>query len=187
MDLIGLEKYDWLGRKGKKSVSEWRVLNDYFRFGGVIQAFILISVNFLTGFFMINALWIPPLSIPTLTRMYIWFLLGNIVFKEGYSTLLRRDNPDTHYDYIEPTNRWPTYGILVLEIAISVKYERNAGNIQPEPMGPIVFYGWLITFIVLVYYYIHLRWIRKTDKEFEAKFITGHKRSPKKTNGKKNN
>lgn len=105
-DFLGLQKYDWLGRWNKSSISDWKVFNDHFRFFGILQVYFIISANFLTGFFMINALWIPPLSIPTVTRLYIWFLLGNIVFKEGYNMLERRENPATKDEYVEPTYRW---------------------------------------------------------------------------------
>lgn len=181
---LGLKEYDWLGRKGASSFREWRVWNDYFRFGGVIQIYFIISVNFLTGFFMINALWIPPLSIPTVTRMYIWFLLGNVVFKEGYVIIEGRENPETRYNQYDPTNRWVVYGIILLEMAISFKFVRGAGNLTDEAMSPIVFYGWLIVFTLIAGFYSYLRWIRKTDKEFEA-YHEIVRRTPRKSSSKK--
>lgn len=56
-----------------------------------------------------------------------------------------------------------------MEIAISVKFSENTGNLTDETMSPIVFYGWIITFTLIGLYYIYLRWIRNTDKEFELK------------------
>lgn len=185
-DFLGLKKYDWLGRKGAKSISEWRVWHDHFRFGGIFQLYFLISANFLTGFFMINALWIPPLSIPTVTRMYIWFLIGNISFKEGYEIAEARSNPETHFDHKESPNRWITYGIVVMEIAISLKYERNAGNLTYEQdMPAVAFYGWLLFFIAYLSYYLYLKYIRDTDKEFRES-IQATRRTPRKSSSKKN-
>lgn len=184
--LIGLREYDWLGRKGKKSVWDWKVLNDHYRFIGIIQMYIIISVNFLCGFFMINVLWIPPLSIPTLTRMYIWFLLGNLVFKEGYNIAADRDNPKTRHIQHDSPQKWVTYGIVVLEVAISWKFEKDAGNLQDEPMGIVTKVGWGSTFIILAAYYFYLRFIRDTDAEFnERNNINAVKRTPRKINSSK--
>ena len=163
VNYLGLKEYDWLGRKGKSSIKEWRVFNDHFRFGGIIQMYFLISANFLTGFFMINVLWIPPLSIPTVTRMYIWFLLGSIAFKEGYIAIENKDYPKKRKEYIDPSNRWVVFGIVLLEIAISYKFERDAGNLTGETMSDTVKYGWLIVFAIIGGFYSYLRWVRKTD------------------------
>lgn len=134
-----------------------------------MQIYFIISSNFLCGFFIINALWIPPLSIPTLSRIFVWFLLSNLVFKEGYNLLESRDDPDRRKMKFDPSFRWVTFGIIAMEIAISVKFSENTGNLTNETMSPVVFYGWLIAFALIGYYYIHLRWIRNTDKEFELK------------------
>ncbi|CAI2371124.1 unnamed protein product [Moneuplotes crassus] len=180
--LLGLKEYDWLGRKGKSSIREWRVFNCYYRFGGIIQMYFIISANFLTGFFMINVLWLPPLSIPTVTRMYIWFLLGNISFKEGYNVLESKDDPKRRNEYNDPSNRWVTYGIVILEIAISLKFVRDAGNLTEDPMPMYVIIFWSIVLPLLAGYYIYLRWIRNTDKEFEEQ----HLATPSKKSVKKN-
>jgi phosphatidylserine synthase 2 len=184
--MLGLREYDWLGRKGKKSVWDWKVLNDHYRFFGIFQMYVIISANFLCGFFMINVLWIPPLSIPTLTRMYIWFLLGNLVFKEGYNIAEDRDNPKTrHIDYDTP-QKWVTYGIVMLEIAISWKFEKDAGNLQDEPMyiGTKLFWGTI--FAVVAVYYLYLKFVRDTDAEFFEKHKgSAVKRTPRKINSSK--
>ena len=142
-------------------------------------------MNFLCGFFLINSLWIPPLSIPTLVRMYTWFIIGNMVFKEGYVALQQRNDPQTRYDISSPNLRFVTYAIVVLEIAISFKYDRDTGNLTDETMHPVTFYGWLITFIIIAGYYSYLRWIRKTDEEFEDDYNKSIASSSKKNSSKK--
>ena len=115
---------------------------------------------------MINALWVPPLSIPSVTRLFFWFLIGNIVFKEGYYTITLRDNHRTRNKSNDPRWRWVVYGILVMETAISYKFTKDAGNLEEDAtMNPIVFYGWMIVFISCISFYSYLRWIRKTDEE----------------------
>lgn len=61
--------------------------------------FVVIISNFLTGFFMISALWIPPVNIMNVFRLLLWFLLAAISFGELYDdietwgTEKRRENP----------------------------------------------------------------------------------------------
>jgi phosphatidylserine synthase 2 len=183
--LMGLQEYDWLGRKGKSSIGDWKVFNDYVRFFGILQMYFIISVNFLTGFFMINSLWIPPLSIPTLSRMYIWFLLGNLTFKEGYLVIDDRDTAKGRERYRDPSLRWVTYGIIFLEIAISFKFTHEAGNLLDDPMPDVVFYSWIVAFALMAGYYIYLRFVRDTDSEFEERASTPRKRTPRKINSAK--
>ena len=170
---IGLRTYDWLGRLGKKRFVDWEWWNDYYKFGGVAQVYMIISLNFLCNFFLINALWIPPKSIPTLTRVFIWFLLSNLQFKEGFNLIESKDDPDRKDIRYDPYFRWVTYGIILLEVAISFKFNQDTGNLTDETMSPIVFYGWLAVFAFIAYYYSYLRWIRKTDQEVQLK----HKKS----------
>ena len=163
---LGLEKYDWLGRQGKKSITEWGIFNDHFRFGGIVQIYFIISMNFLCGFFMINSLWIPPLSVPTVVRMYTWFIIGNIVFKEGWRAMQARNNRSTRHQISSPNWRFVTFAIVALEIAISFKFSKDAGNLTEDSMSPFVFWFWIVVGVVLGSFYVYLRFIRDTDSEF---------------------
>ena len=61
--------------------------------------FIVIISNFLTGFFMISALWIPPKNAMNPVRLLLWFLLAAISFGElhddieTWGTEERKKNP----------------------------------------------------------------------------------------------
>lgn len=155
---IKLEKYDWLGRKGKDKIIDWGIWHCHRRFGGFCYGIFIISVNFLTGFFMINALWIPPTNPLVVFRLLIWFLLGNITFKEAWhdintwNTVERKDNP------VEARYRWLTFGVIVMETAISFKFIREAGNLVENPVHPpLLCLFWAITFIVCIAFYLRLR------------------------------
>ena len=50
----------------------------------LINMFLIILFNFLTGFFLINNLWIPPKNHFNKLRLLIWFALANLAFKETY-------------------------------------------------------------------------------------------------------
>ena len=78
------EEYDWLGRKGTNGILQWKFWHCHRRFGGAIYGVLLCCTNFLTGFFVINAMWIPPTNVLTVLRLAVWFTLGNMAFAEGY-------------------------------------------------------------------------------------------------------
>lgn len=82
----------------------------------------LISVNFLTGFFMINALWIPPSNPLSIVRLIIWFLLGNIAFKEGWNDMKTWNTYERQFNPVEARYRWLAFGVLTMEAAIPFKF-----------------------------------------------------------------
>lgn len=64
------------------------------RFGGMISILFIICSNFLTGFFLINSLWVPPQNYLNLYRLLVWFLLANLAFKEGYTDIITWGKPE---------------------------------------------------------------------------------------------
>jgi hypothetical protein len=62
------------------------------RFGGIMAIFLIIILNFLCGFFMINSLWIPPKCIFNIIRLLVWFLLANFGFREIYEEIKHSEN-----------------------------------------------------------------------------------------------
>jgi phosphatidylserine synthase 2 len=48
---------------------------------------VIITANFLTGFFMINGLWIPPVNWINIYRLLVWFLLAAITFAEMWDDI----------------------------------------------------------------------------------------------------
>jgi phosphatidylserine synthase 2 len=48
---------------------------------------IVIISNFLTGFLLINGLWIPPKNYLNIFRLLIWFLLASVTFGELYDDI----------------------------------------------------------------------------------------------------
>lgn len=54
---LGMDQYDWLGRNGK-SFFKWDIWNNYLHYKNTMSIIIIISVNFLDGFFINNQLWV---------------------------------------------------------------------------------------------------------------------------------
>lgn len=81
---VGIKQCDWLGRWGKKSISEWEVWHCHRRFGILCYMLLLLKIHFLAGFFVINQFLIPPKHWFPIFRLLLWFGLGNIAYREGY-------------------------------------------------------------------------------------------------------
>lgn len=155
---IGLERYDWLGRDGASNWREWKIWTCHRRYGGFCYGMFLISVNFLTGFFMINSLWIPPQNPVTLVRLILWFFLANIAFKEAWNDMKTWNTYERQFNPVEARYRWLSFGVLAMEAAIPFKFDRDAGNLVKNPEHPpllILFYVLLILFMFA--FYIRLR------------------------------
>ena len=126
---MGLIKYDFLGRQGKKSFSEWGVWHCHKKFGVISYTFVLLYIFFLNGFFLNNNLLIPPLHVFPVLRLLMWFAIGAIAFREGYEdsrtwdTLERRDNP------VQGRYRYLSTAILLTEAILCWKYRENTGHI----------------------------------------------------------
>lgn len=115
----------------------------------------LISVNFLTGFFMINSLWIPPQNPITVVRLMIWFFLANIAFKEAWNDLKTWNTYDRQFNPVEARYRWLAFGILAMEAAIPFKFNRDAGNLVQNPEhNPIMVLSYALLIIFMFAFYL---------------------------------
>jgi hypothetical protein len=76
-----------------------------------------------------NAFLIPPKHFFPISRLLLWFVFGNIGFREGYedidtwNTLKRKDHP------VEGRHRYLTVAILATEALITYKYRYGTGNL----------------------------------------------------------
>lgn len=162
----GFKQYDWLGRTGKKSISEWGVFQCHRRFGVFCYTCILLLVHFVAGFFLINAFLIPPKHFFTISRLLLWFALGNIGFREAYedvatwNTYERKDNP------VEGRYRWLSVGILCTESILCYKYREGTGNIQKVPTPLYISVPWAITLAMMGAYWLYLRFKKNRTKKF---------------------
>lgn len=68
-------------------------MKSHRRFGVVMSVLFIMCSNFLTGFFLINSLWIPPQNSLNLYRLLVWFLLANLAFREAYTDLVTWGKP----------------------------------------------------------------------------------------------
>ena len=81
---VGIREYDWLGRRDKKSIWKWEMFHCHKKFGVIIYQQVLLLIHFLNGFFLNNALLIPPRHIFPVARLLLWFAVGAIGHREAY-------------------------------------------------------------------------------------------------------
>jgi len=153
----GLREFDWLGRKGKKSIKDWDVLHNHRRFGGLCALYLIVTANFLCGFFIMNSLWIPPKNLINIYRLTVWFTLGAMSIGElhddveTWGTEKRRQTP------ISNEYRWIVCGVMALETVISWKFRHGTGNLLDNPTPLYISLPWIISSAILVFYYLYLR------------------------------
>jgi phosphatidylserine synthase 2 len=162
-------------------------LKSHRRFGGLCSILSIVCSNFLTGFFLINNLWIPPQNNLNLYRLLVWFLLGSLAFRECYTDIItwgkpeRKENPITgKMRYLKKTTlmnkflktfllsnlrhkysticRWLCCGITFIEFLVSWKFRNGAGNMVMDAEWPIyITVPWITTIILFASTYIYLR------------------------------
>lgn len=135
--------------------------------------FVLLLIHFLTGFFLMNNLLIPPKHAFPILRLLLWFGFGNIAFREGYEdittwgTAKRKDHP------VEGRHRWLTVGILCTETLLCFKYRKDTGNILNNPTPLWVSIPWALFFISITVTWLYLRFkpdrTRKYPPELDFK------------------
>lgn len=131
--------------------------------------FVLLLIHFVAGFFLINSFLVPPKHAFTITRLLLWFGIGNIAMREGYvdastwNTYWRKDHP------VEGRHRWLTVGILVTETLICYKYRKGTGNILDNPTPLWVSIPWAITFGFMAVFWIFLRFKPNRTKKYLEK------------------
>lgn len=152
------KNYDWFGLIGKERVRDWDVFKSHRRFGAFCFIVIIITFNFLCGFFLINSLWIPPINSFNVFRLIVWLLTSNMAFRELYidietwGTVERIKNP------VSGKARWIVVFMCICESFVSIKFLKDAGNWNENFVTPAYIYiPWITFILVFALFYIYLR------------------------------
>lgn len=81
---VGWEEFDWLGRRGAKSILEWDFWTNHKRILGLGTLLFVYAIQFLGCFFVQNVFHTSPTSNWSGVRLLIWTAAGNATFKEIY-------------------------------------------------------------------------------------------------------
>ena len=91
--LFGWEKYDFFGRHNANSWREWKIWGCHRHFEFIIMILVFVSVNFLMGFFIMNALWINPKNSLNKIRLLVWFGMAMLGFREAWDDVKTWNTP----------------------------------------------------------------------------------------------
>jgi len=117
----------------------------------------MLTLFFLDGFFIMNALLIPPKHFFPIARLLLWFGFGAIAHREVYQDI---ETWGTEIRRIKPTEarfRWLTLGILITEILIAYKYREGTGHITDEPTPWYIWIPWLTSIVGVTVFWLYLR------------------------------
>ena len=154
---VGIREYDWLGRKGKESIWDWEMFHCHKKFGVIVYQQVLLLIHFLNGFFLNNALLIPPKHFFPIARLLLWFSIGAIGHREAYidtetwGTKERKDKP------VEGRFRWLSTAILLTEIILCYKYRADTGNLIDAPTPWYIWMPWTLAIVGCVVFWFYLR------------------------------
>jgi phosphatidylserine synthase 2 len=165
---IGIENYDWLGRKDAKSFWDWKIwtCHRYWNaFGGIL---VFVSINFLMGFFFMNALWIPPTHSLTILRLAIWFFMAFLGFRECWNDVHTWDTPERESNPVFAQQRWLAWALSLLETLISYKFRHDAGNTLDNPTPLYIAIPWGIALSIYFTYYMYLRFFYKNATTYNG-------------------
>jgi hypothetical protein len=111
----------------------------------------------LAGFFLNNALLIPPVHFFPIARLILWFGFGGIAHREAYMDL-ETWNTDERKDHpIEGRFRWLSVGLLLSELILCWRYREGTGNIIWGPTPFYIWGSWAAGFGALALLWLYLR------------------------------
>ena len=152
-----IREMDWLGRHGKDHWYEWEVFHCHKKFGVLVYQQFLLCIHFANGFFVMNALLIPPKHVFPPGRMLLYFLFGALAMREGYDDGRTWGTPERKDKPIAGRMRWLTVAALLTEIALCWKYREGTGNILDNPTPAYKWVPWTLGCTALVAYWVYLR------------------------------
>ena len=111
----------------------------------------------MNGFFLNNALLIPPKHFFPIARLLLWFSIGAIGHREAYidtetwGTKERKEKP------VEGRFRWLSTAILLTEIILCYKYRADTGNLIDAPTPWYIWMPWTLAIVGCVVFWFYLR------------------------------
>ena len=114
-------------------------------------------LHFLAGFFVNNALLIPPKHFFPIARLLLWFGFGAVAHREAFidimswGTMQRKEQP------VEGRYRWLTVGIFFSEMLLAYKYREGTGNLIDAPTPWYIWLPWSSALIGGALYWFYLR------------------------------
>jgi len=170
-------EYDWLGRKGKKSIKDWEVWREHRYFQGFTLFLVFVSLNFVSGFTVPNSVWIPPNHWTNVIRLVIWFTVGALGFRETYDDMRTWGTKLRAEKQIFAQHRWLAWMMLCCEMLLSLKFREKAGNNLQSTLSTWIIIPWVVVVVSCFSYYTYLRFFYKFRKYKDGRYMDKDLRS----------
>ena len=168
---LELEDFDWFGRHGKKSISEWEIWTNHKRLIGVGLTLFFYTMQFIGCFFLPNGLHHKAVSSVGLGRLIIWASMGYLSFKEFY--IYASEGVNRKKSLVQPEYLWLPVHISVVELLICYKWADKAYFKYTSSVFPWVKVLWAIVLPIAIGWTLYLKWKSVTDKSSKKVFLEG--------------
>jgi len=157
IDKLGIKRYDWLGRHGKKSVADWEIFVCHRRLGNNILQLIFFSGHFLCSFFIMNAFLVPPTHPWVCLRMCMWAGGGALGFREAYMDIESWNTPARKHNLVQGRYRWLASCMIMTEGFVCYKYRVGTGHITDTPTPLYISIPWIGSALAIAFGFLYLR------------------------------
>jgi hypothetical protein len=124
---------------------------------------IFVKFNFLNRFFILNGLWIPNSHPLNFFKLFFYLFQNDLVIKELNIDLKTWGCKDRLGSSISNKSIVLSYMLLIIEFALSIKYNMNNDHFYLENINLKVISIWLIFYLICFIYWIKLRFFCKTN------------------------
>ena len=132
----------------------------------------LLLIHFLNGFFLNNALLIPPKHFFPIARLLLWFAIGAIGHREAYIDTETWGKKERKEKPVEGRFRWLGTAILLTEAILCYKYRAGTGHYEDTPTPWYIWMPWTATIVGCIAFWFYLRF--KPDHTVKYPGYQGH-------------
>lgn len=165
--ITGMNMFDWLGTKDKKSWRDWDVFNCHRHFGFLMSFYIWVVGRFIGMFFFMNAMLLPPYHRISIIRVVTWAFFSFLPFREIYEDIHTWNTPERKTQRVEGNYRWLGSAVIGLECLTSYKFRLGTGNMNEGVETPLyIIIPWVVGLSTMSAFYLYLRFKKDRTKKF---------------------
>merc|ERR1711976_182765 len=162
MKFFEVDQHDWLGRRGKKSISEWTIFHSHYKLSAFILSFAINNIQFMTTFCGANALNFRVCDkIIQISRSSLWVIAGILGNKENHDF---GDMDPLEKNTWQGEFRWLMLSMALLESLITIKFYKHSVFV-PEKFIIAIPYAiiWILFALGVIGLWIYLRYWKTAE------------------------
>jgi len=141
-DYFRMKPLHWIAKvKPEVEQYKWEVFSSWQRLFAVIVLILIFSMVELNAFFLKFVLWIPPPHPINVSRLILWWAIGQPGMREYYQWVT---DPNCKKF---GTASWLCAAVMGMEVLLWLKFGQG---MFPNPTPPLIFWGWTISTAVFL-------------------------------------